>query len=149
MPGPVSGRGCAVPPLLRRHSTNATARLSAQGTVERRPPTTEGMPGYARHSLGSLPLVTFTPPPGAGQGPARPRWGGPGHFSLDGRQGGGVPSYRGKRPHRWSGLVWRRVGGFFFFSDVGVNARIFGWMSGASTSIRAHIRNSRLYVWMD
>lgn len=132
-----------MPPLLRRHKYYGPS--IRPGAVECRPPTTEGMPGYARHSLGSLPLVTFTPPPGVGQGPARPRWGGPVHFSLDGRQGGGVPSYRGKR----SGLARRRIGGLFFFSGVCVNARIFGWMSGASTSIRAHIRNSRLYVWMD
>ena len=81
MPGPVSGRGQAVPPQERRHSTTATARLSAQGSVERRSPTAEGMPGYARHSLGSLPLVTFTPPPGACQGPARPQQGA-GRFIL-------------------------------------------------------------------
>lgn len=78
-PDPASRRGQAVY-RLACGGTTAAVRLSAQETAERRPPTTEGMLCYARHSLGSLPLITFTPPPEAGQGPARPRWGRAGSF---------------------------------------------------------------------
>ena len=148
MPGPVSGRGQAVPPLLRRHKYYGPSIRPGIGRTST---------SHNRRNAGRSPAFLGKFALGYSRSAARsrsrpgppPLGGGPVHFSLDGRQGGGVPFYRGKRPHRWSGLARRSDGGFFSFSGVGVNLRIFGWMSGASTSIRAHIRNSRLYVWMD
>lgn len=148
MPGPVSGRGRAVPPLLRRHKCYGSSIRPGEGRTSSSHNRRNAGPRPA--FLGKFALDYFHSAARSLSRPGPPpAGGGPVHFSLDGRQGGGVPSRRGKRPHRWSGLARRREGGFFSFSGVGVNLRIFGWMSGASTSTRAHIRNSRLYVWMD
>ena len=148
MPGPARRRGRAVPPQERRHKRyGPSIRLG-----DARTPFSHNRRNAGRSPafLGKFALGYFHSAARSRSRPGPPpRGGGPVHFSLDGRQGVGVPSRRGKRPHRWSGLARRREGGFFSFSGVGVNTRILGWMPGASTSIRAHIRNSRLCVWID
>ena len=115
-------------PRLWRH--NCCGSSIRPGAIERRPPITEKTPGYARRSLGVCSWLHSLRRPEPAKARPAPDGGGPVHFSLDGRQSGGVPSRRGKRPHRWSSLVRRREGGFFPFSGVGVNARIFGWSRG-------------------
>lgn len=96
------------PQVCRRRSGGAPLGSSktTQWTVECRPPTTEGMPGIARHSLGSLPLVTFTPPPGASQGPARPQQGA-GRFILALTGGRAVEYPPAGANALTAGAVWR------------------------------------------
>ena len=79
-PDPAFRRGQAV---CRRFcgGTTGCGSSGCTGIGRTPPPTAEGMPDHARHFLGSLPLVTFTPPPGAGQGPPRPQQGA-GRFIL-------------------------------------------------------------------
>lgn len=146
---PVSGRGRAVPPLLRRHKYCGPS--ICPGAVERRPPTTEGMPGIARHSLGSLPLVTFTPPPGAGQGPARPQQGA-GRFilSLTGDRAVEYPPAGANA--LTAGAVWR--GGVMgAFSPFPAWALTYGFLAGCRESLllsgRISVIPACTFGWID
>lgn len=80
MPGPVSGRGRAVPPQERRHNRYGSSILPGDGRTPS-PPQRKECRAWPGIPWEVCPWLLFTPPPRAGQGPTRPLLGA-GRFIL-------------------------------------------------------------------